>query len=395
MEGARKEGIGVAVVGAGMAGRAHAAAYRSATTVFGGSLPEIRLVAIADSDAKLAEDVRRRYGYERAVPSWQAIAEARDIGAVSVAVANSLHREVVEGLLSSGKHVLCEKPLASSLEDAEAMVAAADRSGVVAAVGFSYRRSPSVSAIRREVSSGRMGEVLCFSGRYWCDYALDPRVPMSWRYRGGPGTGSLADLGAHLVDMAELVCGLLAEVSGAVFATVMTERPVPARSPTGHELAELTGEVAFVENEDIATFTARFREGGVATFSISRVAHGLPNGLGFEVFCSKGAAAFDMHRPAEFLISDAAPPPAVNGYRRVITGPEHPYVRGGLSMDAAGTSHGVGDFFTYQARAFLDQVVGGEGLEPCASFHAGLHNMRVLEAVCASAAAGGTAQKVE
>jgi predicted dehydrogenase len=386
--------IGVGVIGAGMAGRAHAAAYRSATTVFGGALPEVRLVAIADSNNRLAEDVRSRYGYERAEPSWEAVAEAPDIDAVSVAVANTLHREIVEGLLSAGKHVLCEKPLAASRVDAEAMVEAASSSGRVAAVGFSYRRSPSVSAIQREVSSGQLGEVLHFNGRYWCDYAVDPRAPMSWRYRGGPGTGALADLGSHLVDIAELVCGPLADVSAAVMATSIPERPLPALPPTGHELAELTGEVAIVENEDLATFTAHFREGGVATFSVSRVAHGLPNGLGFEVFCTKGAATFDMHRPAEFRISDGAPRPPVNGYRQVITGPSHPYVRDGLPMDAAGTSHGVADFFTYQARAFLEQVAGTGGLETCASFGDGLHSMRVLEAVCASAAAGGAAQKI-
>src|SRR4051812_3463251 len=107
-----------------MAGRAHAQGYRSASTVFAAGLPEARLVAIADVNEDLGADAARRYGYERAETGWQAIAAAPDIDAVSVVVANTLHREIVEELLAAGKHVLCEKPLAPSVEDARAMVKA-------------------------------------------------------------------------------------------------------------------------------------------------------------------------------------------------------------------------------------------------------------------------------
>src|SRR4051794_19883792 len=116
------DSLGVAVIGAGMAGRAHANGYRNATTVFGPGLPPIRLVAIADAHEPFATDTARRYGFQRAETSWQAIADAHDIDAVSVAVANPLHREIVEGLLAAGKHVLCEKPLAPSVDDARSMV---------------------------------------------------------------------------------------------------------------------------------------------------------------------------------------------------------------------------------------------------------------------------------
>ena len=104
----------------------------------------MRLVAIADINRDVADDTAKRYGYERAEYDWQAIADAPDIDAVSVVVANHLHREIVEGLLAAGKHVLCEKPLAGSLADAEAMVAAAEQTDRVTAVGYTYRRSPAV-----------------------------------------------------------------------------------------------------------------------------------------------------------------------------------------------------------------------------------------------------------
>src|SRR5258706_3505200 len=127
-----KPSIGVAVIGAGMAGRAHASGYRSAPTVFDPELPEVRLAAIADAHEPFAVDTARRYGFERAETSWEAIAEAADIDAVSVVVANALHRQIVEALLDAGKHVLCEKPLAPSAADGQAMVDRAEKSDRVA-----------------------------------------------------------------------------------------------------------------------------------------------------------------------------------------------------------------------------------------------------------------------
>jgi len=123
------DSIGVAVIGAGMAGRAHAAGYRGATGVFDAFGPDVRLVAIADINDELAEDTRRRYGFARTEHDWQAVVEADDIDAVSVVLANHLHREVIEALLAAGKHVLCEKPFAPNVSDASAMVDAATRSG--------------------------------------------------------------------------------------------------------------------------------------------------------------------------------------------------------------------------------------------------------------------------
>ena len=386
--------IGVAVVGGGMAGRAHAAAYRTATTLFGTGRPDVRLVAVADLNQALATDTATRYGYQRAEPRWQAIAGAPDIDAVSVAVANHLHREVVEGLLAAGKHVLCEKPLATSRADATAMAAAADRSDLVTAVGYSYRWSPAISAIRREVAGGTLGDVVQFNGRYWEDYALSAQVPLSWRYRGGPGSGALADLGSHLTDLAEFACGPMTEVGGTVLATVITQRQVPAGEIAGHGLAEVSGETGPVENEDIIAFTARFASGAVGTFSVSRVAHGLPDGLGFEIFGTAGAAAFDLQRPGEFTISGDGIPSRLNGWRQVFTGPDHPYIRQGLPFDVRGTGHGTHDMFGYQARAFLDQIAGTGDLPRCPDFHTGLRGLAVLDAVTESARSGGSYVKI-
>jgi predicted dehydrogenase len=381
--------IGVAVIGAGMAGRAHAAGYRTAPTLYDEGLPEVRLVAVADVNPAFASDTARRFGFERAENSWEAVAEAPDVDVVSVVVANPLHRPIVEGLLAAGKHVLCEKPMAPTVEDAEAMVAAAKASGRETGIGFVFRRSPAIAGIRDQLASGAIGRPLHFNGHYWCDYGVDPRAPMSWRYKGAPGSGALSDIGSHLIDLAEFVCGPIQSVRGAVLPTVITERALPLGAAVGHAAAELSDVTEPVENEDLVSFTASFASGAAGTLSASRVAYGLANSLGFELFTERGAATFDLARAGEFGFADPAPSGPTQGYRQVLVGPAHPYLTGGLPMDFPGVGYGQNDLFTFQARAFLEQVAGVEGLPRLASFSEGLHNIRLLDAVVASAKAGG------
>jgi predicted dehydrogenase len=383
------DSIGVAVIGAGMAGRAHAAGYRSASTVYGEGLPEIRLAAIADVNPAFATDTARRFGFARAEAGWEAVAAADDVDVVSVVVANPLHRQIVEGLLDAGKHVLCEKPMAPTVEDAEAMVAAAKASGRETGIGFVFRRSPAIGAIREQLASGAMGRPLHFNGHYWCDYGVDPRGPMSWRYKGGPGSGALSDIGSHLIDLAEFVCGPIRSVRGAVLSTFVTERALPLGAAVGHAAAEVSDVTEPVENEDLVTFTATFASGATGTLSASRAAYGLANSLGFELFTSSGAATFDLARAGEFGFIDGAPAGPTQGFRQVLVGPAHPYLTGGIPMDFPGVGYGQNDLFTFQSRAFLEQVAGLEGLPRLASFEEGLHNLRLLDAVVASAKADG------
>jgi predicted dehydrogenase len=381
--------IGVAVIGAGMAGRAHASGYRTASTLYDEGLPEVRLVAVADVNPAFATDTARRFGYERAEPGWEAVAEASDVDVVSVAVANPLHRQIVEALLDAGKHVLCEKPMAPTVEDAEAMTAAAKASGRETGIGFVFRRSPAIAGIREQLDSGAIGRPLHFNGHYWCDYGVDPRAPMSWRYKGGPGSGALSDIGSHLIDLAEFVCGPIQSVRGAVLPTVISERALPLGAAVGHAAAELSELTEPVENEDLVSFTASFASGATGTFSASRVAYGLANSLGFELFTERGAATFDLARAGEFGFVDPTPAGPTQGYRQVLVGPAHPYLTRGLPMDFPGVGYGQNDLFSFQARAFLEQVAGLERLPRVASFSEGLHNIRLLDAVIASAKAGG------
>ena len=389
------DSIGVAVIGGGMAGRAHAAGYRSATTVFGTDRPDVRLVAIADMNEAVADDTAKRYGYERAEYDWRAIADAPDIDAVSVVVANHLHREIVEGLLAAGKHVLCEKPLAGSLADAEAMVAAArevrqGHRGRLHLPPLPRRRDdPSRTRRGHPRRSGALQRPLLVrlrAGSHVADHlALQGRSRHRCaRRRRQPPAGPV---GVRLrTDRRGQRCVVRHDRHGAPGST--------SGVTYGHTKGAVSDELAPVENEDVATFTATFENGAVGTFSASRVAHNLPDGLGFELFASKGSAAWDLHRAGEFQISADDVRSDVGGPRRVLIGPEHPYISGGLPMDAGGVGHGVADLFVYQTRAFLDQIAGIGDLGPLPGFDVGLHGLRVVAAITESAKAGGAAVKV-
>jgi predicted dehydrogenase len=374
-----------------MAGRAHAAAYRTAPTLYQSTLPDLRYVSIGDISPELGSLAARRFGYERNDTSWQAIADDPNINVVSVVVANHLHREIVEGLVAAGKHVLCEKPLSDNLEDARAMADLARSADTVVRIGFTFRRAPGIAALRELVTSGTLGRVLHVDGRYWCDYASDPKGPISWRYKGAPGSGALADIGSHVAYLVEFLAGDIQEVSGGRFATAITERPVPLGAVVGHGQAAVSDKYEPVENDDYASFSARFEQ-GAGIVQVSRVAAGHPNGLALEVFGDAGAAKWEQERAGELQLMLNEGAPGTRGYRRVIIGPDQPYFAGGLPMDAPGVGIGQNDGFYFQARAFLEEVAGveeAESLPRNASFDEGVHNMEILAAVAESATGGG------
>ncbi|KAB1653446.1 Gfo/Idh/MocA family oxidoreductase [Pseudoclavibacter chungangensis] len=380
-----------------MAGKAHAAAYRNAPSIYDSVLPPIRLVSIADAYEPLAAAAAARFGYTRHDTSWHAIAAADDIDVVSVVVANRLHREIVEGLLAARKHVLCEKPLSDTIDDARAMTRAAERASSIARIGFTFHRAPALAFIRDLIASGELGEVLHFSARYWTDYAADPNVGISWRFKGPQGSGALADVGSHASYIAEFLGGPIAEVSGGRFSTVIDRRPKPLGAVSGHGVTAVSDEFDDVENDDYATFSFGYAGGGAGTIEVSRVAAGHANDLTVEVFGSKGAVRFDQARSAEIQLFRSEGPSAQRGYRTVPLGAEHPYVAGGLPIDAKSVGFGQNEGFLFQARAFLDEVAGipaADALPRNATFEDGLHNMLLLDAVARSAAAGGASETV-
>nr|WP_300142750.1 Gfo/Idh/MocA family oxidoreductase [Propionicimonas sp.] len=383
--------IGIAVIGAGMAGKAHIAAYKVAPTLYESTLPELRYVSIGDVNAELGAATAKRYGFERSDTDWRAIAENPDIDVVSVVIANHLHLEVVKGLLEAGKHVLCEKPLADTLESAREMARLAREATSIARIGLTFRRQPGIAAIRNWINDGTLGRVLHFSGRYWCDYGCNPKGPMSWRFQGPMGSGALADIGSHLSYLSEFLCGPIQAVSGGGFTTAITERPLPLGAVVGHGLAAVSDTYEPVTNDDYATFTAHYA-GTTGSLEVSRVAAGYPNNLNFEVFCENGAASFTQETPSQVRLYLHDDQPGKNGYRTVDLGGDHPYVSGGMPIDVSGVGFGQNEGFTFQARAFLEEVAGipeEQSLPRNASLDEGVHNMEILAAVAESAANNG------
>jgi predicted dehydrogenase len=383
-----KREIRVALVGAGMAGRAHAYGYRNIESMFYPFPATVRLVAVADAYEPLARQTAERFGFERVEPSWQAIAQAKDIDAVSVALPNYEHRSIVEALIAAGKHVLCEKPLAPTAQDSWALLSAARRAGIIHAVGFNLRRSAAIAAVAQQAQAGALGELRYFSGNYYADYALDPQGPYSWRYnRAQAGGGALVDLGAHIIDLSRFIMGDIATIAGGVTTTAIKTRPVPAGITVGHEKAQVTNKRREVDTDDFATASVEFANGAAGQISVSRMGTGFRNAVRFTVIGSEASAEFDFERAAEFAYFDSRNDNAFNGFRRVVTGPEHPYFKQVIAMPVSGVGTGLNETFIGQAYEGVMALVEERPVKG-ATFEDGYANALICEAIARSAETG-------
>jgi len=379
----------VAIIGAGMIGRAHARAFRALRQSFQPAPADIELTVVADADAALAEDARTRWEFDRTASDWQTVAEADDVDLVVVALPNFQHAQAVEALLTNKKHILCEKPLASTPADALDMLQAAERAGVVHGVGFNLRRFPSITAARALIERGDLGQIQHFSARYLTDYAASPEVPFTWRYqRSLAGSGALGDIASHIIDLARFLVGDLDSVSGAALATFIPERYVPSGHVTGHSRAATTGEKRQVDTDDVGSFTASFRTGGVADFRFSRIATGYRNSAAFSVTGSKGSIEFDTERAAELqlYVQGSDDQEHFNGFRRVVMGPHHPYFNQVTAFPVAGVGYGYTETYVAQAYELVRAVAEDRPYTP--GFADGYAALSVCEAVLQAAEQG-------
>ncbi|MER5995172.1 Gfo/Idh/MocA family protein [Streptomyces viridosporus] len=378
-----KPPLRVGMVGYAFMGAAHSQGWRTAGRVFDLPLsPELTVVCGRDADAvRAAAD---RHGWADAETDWRALVERDDVDLVDICTPGDSHAEIALAALAAGKHVLCEKPLANTVAEAEAMVRAADEArerGKVAMVGFNYRRVPATALARRMVAEGRLGALRHVRVTYLQDWLVDPAFPLTWRLRREQaGSGSLGDLGAHIVDLAQYLAGeRLAGVS-ALTETFVRERPLPTAPSSGLAAVSAAG-TGQVTVDDAALFTGRFASGALASFEATRYATGRKNALRIELNGERGSLAFDLERLNELSYHDGTEPGAHAGFRRIlVTEPEHPY------LDAWWPpGHGLGyeHTFVHQARDLVHAVAEGRTPEP--SFADGLQVQRVLAAVEESA----------
>lgn len=168
---------GIAIIGAGMIGGAHASAYRQFAHRFGDGVMALR--SVCDMNAGQAREMARKYGIPEIATDWKAVIADPAVHVVSVCLPNFLHTEVTQAALAAGKHVLCEKPLALSADQARPVRDAARQAGCVSGTVFNYRRIPALAEIRNRVAAGELGRPVQISVQFQCDYAADPGCPIA------------------------------------------------------------------------------------------------------------------------------------------------------------------------------------------------------------------------
>ncbi|TXS32290.1 gfo/Idh/MocA family oxidoreductase [Streptomyces sp. ms191] len=376
--------LGVGMVGYAFMGAAHSQGWRTAGRVFDLPMRPV-LAAVAGRDPAAVRAAADRHGWAAAETDWRALVARDDVQLVDVCTPGDSHAEIAVAALEAGKHVLCEKPLANSVAEAEAMVAAAEAAaarGQVAMVGFNYRRVPAIAYARRLITQGRLGALRHVRVTYLQDWLVDPDFPLTWRLeREHAGSGALGDLGAHAVDLAQHLTGELLVGVSALTETFVRERPRLAGVSAGLSGAAADGAYGAVTVDDAALFTGRLASGALASFEATRMAAGRKNALRVEINGEKGSLAFDLERLNELSFHDHTEPAVSAGFRRIlVTEPQHPYLEGWWPP---GHALGYEHTFVHQARDLVLAVASGTS--PAPSFADGLQVQRVLAAVEESA----------
>ncbi len=384
--------LGVGMVGYAFMGAAHSQAWRTVHRAFEVPLAPA-MVAVCGRDRAKATAAAAKLGWASVETDWKRLIARGDVQLVDIVTPGDSHAEIAIAALEAGKHVLCEKPLANTVAEAEAMAEAAraaQANGVRAMVGFNYRRVPAIALARQLVEAGRLGTIRHVRAQYLQDWIVDPEFPLVWRLDAKQaGSGALGDLGAHIVDLAQFVTGSPVTGVSATTETFVEERPLVAAS------SGLTGEAGAergrVTVDDAALFTARFGNGALGSFEATRFAAGRKNAMRIEVNGSAASLAFDFESMNELAFHDHTEDPLTAGFRRIlVTEPAHPYLS---AWWPPGHLLGYEHTFTHEIRDLLVAIAGRQDPQP--SFEDGLRVQRVLDAVTRSAGGNSVWTAVE
>jgi predicted dehydrogenase len=362
--------LNVGMIGYKFMGKAHSNAWRQVDKFFPVTAKPV-LRAICGRDKKGVQAAAKQFGWNRSATDWRAVVADPEIDIIDITTANDTHAEISIAAARAGKHVLCEKPLALTVKQARAMVAAAKRAGVVNMVCHNYRRIPAIALAKKMIASGDLGRIFHFRARYLQDWIIDPAFPLVWRLQGGiAGSGAHGDINAHIIDLGRYLVGEFSEVCGHL-ETFIKQRPLVGGK----------GRKGRVTVDDAVITLARFKNGAIACLEATRLAAGRKNHLQLELNGSRGSLVFDfedMNRLKYFSRGDAADR---QGYRDIIvTENVHPYVG---AWWPPGHLIGYEHTFVHTIYDFIEAVVKRRSVSP--SFVDGWRDQKVLAAIEKSA----------
>lgn len=357
------EHLNVGLIGAGFMGKAHSLAY-AAMPMFFWPAPAMPVrKTIAEATEPLAEEASRRFGFEKYTADWREVVEDPEIDVIDIATPNHLHAEIAIAAAKAGKHIISEKPLARTSEEARAMYEAVRDAGVVHMVAFNYRRTPAVALAKKFIEEGSIGRITNFRGTYLQDWSADPSSPLSWRFQKKiAGSGALGDIATHVIDLARYLVGDVAQVN-ALLSTFITERPLQASGADA--LGTVTGGEGprgAVDVDDEVMTMIRFSNGAVGSIEATRNAHGRNNFITFEIHGTEGSILFNYERRDELQVSFANDPADRRGFRTIYTGPAHPNGAAPWPIPALGI--GYGETKIIEAHDFFKAIVEGGTVSP-------------------------------
>ncbi len=384
--------LNVCMIGYRFMGRAHSNAYMKVGKFFDVPVMPVMHTVVGRNAADL-QKFAKRWGWGRSSTDWKQAVTDPAIGLVDVGTPNNQHKAMTLAALVAGKHVLCEKPLAATIEDARQMRDAARTAKKCKTfVGYSYRRVPALALGYQLAREGALGRIYHVRAFYLQGWASSPEIPLIWRFdKDAAGSGAHGDLGAHIIDMARFITGdEIVEVSGAISETFIKERTIPS-STAGAGIASGAkagaGKKGKVRVDDAVLFLARFKQGAVASFESTRFATGNENKNGIEVNGEKGSIFFDFEDLNNLRYFDATRPRRIQGWTKIqasVPG-EHPYA------DAYWpTAHpqGYEHTFVNQTYDILRTLAGEQPTVPLADFEDAYRTQQVLEAATRSAKEG-------
>ncbi len=377
--------LNVAIIGTKFMGKAHSNAWLNTPHFFDlGIRPVLKVAVGTDPDGTRA--LAENWGWEEWSTDWREVVARPDIDIIDIATPTYLHHDMAVAAAEHGKHIFLEKPFAISLEQSRAMLAAAEKAGVVTYVNHNYRRVPAVRLAKKLIDDGFVGRLFHWRSTYLQDWIVDPAFPLTWHLRRETaGYGAHGDLGSHSVDLARYLIGEVAAVTGMT-ANFITERPLPgAGAATFSAGAGESTESGPVTVDDASFFIAQFDNGVLGSFEVSRFAPGRKNYNYFEIYGSEGSIAFNGERMNELQVFSRNDPAYAQGFRTILAteAGQHDYI---ANWWPPGHLIGYEHEFHHGVVDFMRAIETGGTVEP--NFYDGMKEMEVLDAAMASARSG-------